>query len=395
MQSFRLGSIWGFEIRIDLSWLLIFFLILWTLTANVFPFSYPGQPSSTYFIMGITGTLLFFVSLVLHELSHSLVARTKDIPVEGITLFAFGGVSRTRMEAETAGDEFQIAGVGPLTSLLLSGLAALVAYGASALNLGVVVVGVASYLSWINLLLAGFNLLPGFPLDGGRLFRSIVWKFTNNIRAATRVASIGGRLLGFGLIFWGLWQLFSPVPNFIGGLWFILIGWFLNNAAESSYQDLLIRMTLEGARAKDVMTLNPETVPANLSLQDLVDQYFFNRNYQSFPVMEDGQPIGLVTLKQAKQVAREAWSQQTVRDIMTATAQGIAVAPYEDMAKVLEQMQESRSRRLLVIANDQLQGIISATDIANWLQRRQEFGDVLPEPEETLNTAELGQPSGA
>jgi Zn-dependent protease len=395
MQSFRLGSIWGFEIRIDLSWLLIFFLILWTLTANVFPFSYPGQPSSTYFIMGITGTLLFFVSLVLHELSHSLVARTKDIPVEGITLFAFGGVSRTRMEAETAGDEFQIAGVGPLTSLLLSGLAALVAYGASALNLGVVVVGVASYLSWINLLLAGFNLLPGFPLDGGRLFRSIVWKFTNNIRAATRVASIGGRLLGFGLIFWGLWQLFSPVPNFIGGLWFILIGWFLNNAAESSYQDLLIRMTLEGARAKDVMTLNPETVPANLSLQDLVDQYFFNRNYQSFPVMEDGQPIGLVTLKQAKQVAREAWSQQTVRDIMTATAQGIAVAPHEDMAKVLEQMQESRSRRLLVIANDQLQGIISATDIANWLQRRQEFGDVLPEPEETLNTAELGQPSGA
>jgi Zn-dependent protease len=395
MQSFRLGSIWGFEIRIDLSWLLIFFLILWTLTANVFPFSYPGQPSSTYFIMGITGTLLFFVSLVLHELSHSLVARTKDIPVEGITLFAFGGVSRTRMEAETAGDEFQIAGVGPLTSLLLSGLAALVAYGASALNLGVVVVGVASYLSWINLLLAGFNLLPGFPLDGGRLFRSIVWKFTNNIRAATRVASIGGRLLGFGLIFWGLWQLFSPVPNFIGGLWFILIGWFLNNAAESSYQDLLIRMTLEGARAKDVMTLNPETVPANLSLQDLVDQYFFNRNYQSFPVMEDGQPIGLVTLKQAKQVAREAWSQQTVRDIMTATAQGIAVAPHEDMAKVLEQMQASRSRRLLVIANDQLQGIISATDIANWLQRRQEFGDVLPEPEETLNTAELGQPSGA
>jgi Zn-dependent protease len=395
MQSFRLGSIWGFEIRIDLSWLLIFFLILWTLTANVFPFSYPGQPSSTYFIMGITGTLLFFVSLVLHELSHSLVARTKDIPVEGITLFAFGGVSRTRMEAETAGDEFQIAGVGPLTSLLLSGLAALVAYGASALNLGVVVVGVASYLSWINLLLAGFNLLPGFPLDGGRLFRSIVWKFTNNIRAATRVASIGGRLLGFGLIFWGLWQLFSPVPNFIGGLWFILIGWFLNNAAESSYQDLLIRITLEGARAKDVMTLNPETVPANLSLQDLVDQYFFNRNYQSFPVMEDGQPIGLVTLKQAKQVAREAWSQQTVRDIMTATAQGIAVAPHEDMAKVLEQMQESRSRRLLVIANDQLQGIISATDIANWLQRRQEFGDVLPEPEETLNTAELGQPSGA
>ena len=217
-MQIRLGSILGFEIRVDLSWLLIFFLILWTLTVNLFPFNYPGLPGNTYIIMGIAGTLLFFTSLILHELSHSLVAKAKGIPVEGITLFAFGGVSRTRMEAETPGDEFQIAGVGPLTSLLLAGIFALISYFGQQAGWNIVITGVASYLSGINILLAVFNLLPGFPLDGGRLFRSIVWKITNNLQTATRVASTGGRLLGFGLIAWGFWQLFSPVPNLFGGL---------------------------------------------------------------------------------------------------------------------------------------------------------------------------------
>lgn len=378
MQSFRLGSILGFEIRVDLSWLLIFFLILWTLTANLFPFNYPGLSGSTYIVMGVTGTILFFVSLLLHELSHSIVARLKGIPVEGITLFAFGGVSRTRMEAETPGDEFQIAGIGPLTSLVLAGLAGLVWYLGRSAGLGVVVVGVAAYLAWVNTLLAVFNLLPGFPLDGGRLFRSIVWRLTNNLKTATRIASIGGRVLGYGLIFLGFWQLFSPVPNLIGGLWFILIGWFLNNAAVTSYQDLLVRMALEGSRVREVMTLNPETVPAHLNLQELIDQYFFNRNYQSFPVTEDGKPIGMVTLEQVKQVPRQEWSQRSVRDIMIPAEQGITVEPGQDMAKVLEQMQETQSRRLLVTTDSKLEGILSVTDIANWLQRKQSFGEDVP-----------------
>ncbi|MGJ3253631.1 MAG: site-2 protease family protein, partial [Elainellaceae cyanobacterium] len=278
MRGFKLGSILGFEIRIDLSWLLIFSLILWTLTANLFPANYPGLSESTYIIMGVTGTILFFVSLVIHELSHSVVARAKGIPVEGITLFAFGGVSRTRMDAESPGDEFQIAGIGPLTSLILAGVSALVWYLGRNAGLGVAILGVAAYLAWINTLLAVFNLLPGFPLDGGRLFRSIVWRFTNNLKTATRVASIGGRVLGYGLIFFGFWQLFSPGPNLIGGLWLVLIGWFLNNAAEVSYQDLVVRMALEGLRVRDVMTLEPETIPSSLNLQELVDQYFFNRN---------------------------------------------------------------------------------------------------------------------
>ncbi|HHP7229238.1 MAG TPA: site-2 protease family protein [Xenococcaceae cyanobacterium] len=378
MQGFRLGSIFGLEIRVDLSWLLIFFLILWTLTVNLFPFNYPGLSGATYTIMGIAGTLLFFTSLLLHEISHSLVAKTKNIPVEGITLFAFGGVSRTRMDAETPGDEFQIAIVGPLTSLALSGIFALISYFGQIGGWNVIITGVAAYLAWINLILAIFNLLPGFPLDGGRVFRSIVWKFTN-LQTATRVASIGGRLFGFGLIALGFWQLFSPVPNFIGGLWLILIGWFLNNAATASYRELLLRTMLEGSRVREVMTLNPETVTANLSLQELIDNYFFNRYYESFPVMENDHPIGMITLKQLKQIPKSEWSQRTVREAMISLEDNIAVSSQEDMAKVLPQMQEVRSRRLLVITDGNLEGIISATDIANWLQRQQEFGKSLPQ----------------
>lgn len=380
MQGFRLGSLFGFEIRVDLSWLLIFFLILWTLTVNLFPATYPGLSGSTYIVMGITGTILFFVSLVLHELSHSLVARTKGISVEGITLFAFGGVSRTRMDAETPGDEFQIAGIGPLTSLGLAGLFGLISYIGQGAGWSVVVTGVAAYLAWINIVLAVFNLLPGFPLDGGRLFRATLWKFTNNLKKSTRIASIGGRLLGFGLITWGFLQLFSPVPDFIGGLWLIVIGWFLNNAAESSYQDLVIRSMLEGLRVREVATLNPETVPASLTLQELMDGYFFNRSYQSFPVMENDRPIGLVTLNQVKQIPRDEWNQRTVKNIMLPTGMGITVHLGDKMTQVVEKMRNARTQRLLVTDNGNLQGIISATDLANSLQRQREFGEDIPRP---------------
>lgn len=379
LQGFKLATIQGFEIRVDLSWLLIFSLILWTLSTDFFPLSYPGLSRGGYILMGVIGTLMFFFSLLLHELSHSFVARAKGIPVEGITLFAFGGVSRTKMEAETPGDEFQIAGVGPLTSLLLSGIFALISYTSQSAGWNLIITGIAAYLSWINLILAIFNLLPGFPLDGGRLFRSIVWKFTGNLQKATRIASAGGRLLGFSLIAWGFLQLFSPAPNFIGGLWTILIGWFLNNAAQASYQDLVIRTALEGVQAQQIMTLSPETVPADLNLQTLFDEYFFNRSYQSFPVMESEAPIGMVTLQQAKQVAREQWSSTSVKQVMKAVGKGIAIRPEVDMTAVLDAMRESRSRRLLVIDNGQLRGIISATDLANWLQRKRSFGDAVPE----------------
>ena len=284
------------------------------------------------------------------------------------------------MDAETPGDEFQIAGVGPLTSLGLAGLFGLISYIGQGAGWSVAVTGVAAYLAWINIVLAVFNLLPGFPLDGGRLFRATLWKFTNNLRKATRIASIGGRLLGFGLITLGFLQLFSPTADFIGGLWLIVIGWFLNNAAESSYQDLLIRSMLEGLRVREVATFNPETVPATLTLQELMDGYFFNRSYQSFPVMENDRPIGLVTLNQVKQIPRDEWNRRTVKDIMLPVGMGITVRLNESMMQVVEKMREARSQRLLVTDNGNLKGIISATDLANTLQRQREFGEDIPRP---------------
>ncbi|WP_414578858.1 site-2 protease family protein [Anabaena sp. CCY 9402-a] len=374
MQGFRLGSIFGFEIRIDLSWLVIFFLVLWTLGAGLFPANYPGLDNTTYFGMGIVATLLFFASLLAHELSHSFVARSKGIPVEGITLFIFGGVSRTRMDAETPGDEFQIAVIGPVTSLVLSALFGLLWYIGRNAGWSVVINGVTSYLASINLILAIFNMLPGFPLDGGRVFRSLVWKYTGNLKKATQIASTGGKLLAYLLIFLGLLQTFGGAV--LGGLWFVLIGWFLYTAAEASYEEILLRTSLQGVRAREVMTPYPETVDGDLTLQELVDKYFLSRRYHSFPVMQDSKPIGIITLSKVKDIPREEWIYRTVQEAMIPTEQGISARPEEQMSQILEKMQTSGVRRVLVTQDDLLTGIITTNDIANWLQRRREFGKV-------------------
>jgi Zn-dependent protease/CBS domain-containing protein len=373
MQSFRLGSIFGFEIRVDLSWFLIFFLILWTLTTGVFPGNYPGLTNATYIAMGVVGTLLFFVSLLAHELSHSLLARAKGIPVEGITLFIFGGVSRTRMEAETPGDEFQIAGIGPLTSLAIALLCGFLWWVGRNVGWAVAVNGVTAYLATINLMLAIFNILPGFPLDGGRVFRAIAWKITGNYKQATRIATIGGKLLGYAIIALGLLQLFGGFV--INGLWLIFIGWFLASAAEASYQDLLIRSTLEGVPARELMTPYPETVTPNLSLQQLVDEYFMHRRYHGFPVAEGDRVVGIITLNRVKDVPREQWAYQTVRETMRPIEDGVSVRPEEKMSNVLQKMEESQLRRVLVTKNGSLQGIITAGDIARWLRRRRDIGE--------------------
>ncbi|HHP7230385.1 MAG TPA: site-2 protease family protein [Xenococcaceae cyanobacterium] len=371
MQSFRLGSIYGFEISVDLSWFLIFFLILWSLSVSVFPTDFPELSDITYLIMGIVGTLLFFASIITHELAHSLVAKTKGIPVEGITLFVFGGISRTRMDAETPGDEFQIAGVGPLVSLILAGIFALIWWLGRSAGWTVAITGVARYLASINLLLAIFNLLPGFPLDGGRLFRSVIWKATGDLKKATRIASWGGQFFAYVLIALGFVQLFGG--NLVGGLWLVLIGWFLANAAEMSYQQHLIRTGLEGVRAKEVMLESPETVPPDLSLQTLVDEYFLHRRYQAFPVTQNGHLVGIISLNQVKEIVREQWQKQTIAETMTPINDTVTVRLETPMTEVLQKMQDSKIQRVLVTRDDQLVGIITGGDVSSWLRRMREL----------------------
>ena len=263
MGSFRVGSVFGIEVRIDYSWFIIFFLILWTFTFAVFPANFPGLSAGTYIAMGVGSTILFFLSLLAHELSHSLVARRRGIPVEGITLLIFGGVARTRMEAETPGDEFLVAVVGPLASIVIGlALFALAWIGANA-RWHPGIIGSAQYLGFLNIVLAVFNLLPGFPLDGGRLLRAAAWKLTGDPTRATRIASRGGQVLAWLLIGLGVLQMIQGA--FIGGLWLVFIGWFLRNAAGASYSQHLVQQRLEHVSAGEAMTPDPETVPPAIS----------------------------------------------------------------------------------------------------------------------------------
>lgn len=371
MGSFRLGSVLGFEIRIDYSWFIIFFLILWSFTSAVFPANFPGLGRPTYLLMGVAGTLLFFISLLAHELSHSLVARAKGITVEGITLFIFGGMARTRMESESPGDEFQIAGVGPLSSLVIAALFAAVWWFGRGLDWPVAVTGVAAYLAFLNAILAVFNLLPGFPLDGGRLFRAAAWRFTGDLTRATRWATNGGKWLGYLLIAWGLLGAFTG--DALGGLWLVFIGWFLRSAAEASYRQHQIRDVLSGVRASEAMTPTPETVPPDLTLRELVDDYFLHRRFQAYPVAREGRPLGIVTLHQVKEVPREAWARTTVSEAMTPLERTAVVSPDASVAAVLSAMQAAEERRALVLRDGALVGIISPRDVTAWLERVQQL----------------------
>ena len=371
MGDFRLGSIFGLEIRIDFSWFIIFFLILWTFTAGIFPANFPGLSPGVYIGMGVSGTLLFFASLLVHEISHSLVARAKGVPVEGITLFVFGGVSRTRTEAESPGDEFLIAVVGPVSSVVLAALFGLVWWVGRNAGWSAAVTGVAGYVGYLNLALAIFNLLPGFPLDGGRLFRSVVWKLTGNLTRATRIASTGGQWLGYALVGLGIWQIFAGNP--LGGLWLVFIGWFLRNAAIASYHQLMVKNLLETVRARALMTENPETVPPDLTLQELVDEYFLRRRYMAFPVTEDGRPVGVIAFHQVREVPREEWPRRVVREVMVPANETVMVRPEERMSQVLEKMERSGVRRVLVTRDGGLVGIITAGDITAWLERMRQL----------------------
>ena len=374
MQGFRLGSILGFEVRIDSSWFVIFFLILWTLSAGAFPTQFPELSSWTHFVMGTAGTVLFFVSLLLHELAHSLAARTKGISVKGITLFIFGGVAQISSEAKTPGDEFQIAVVGPLTSFAIALACSLTVWLGEVSNWSVAVTGVIGYLAFINFALGIFNLLPGFPLDGGRLFRAIVWKCTGNLTRATEIASSSGKGLGFIILILGVLMLLRGL--IFNGLWLVIIGLFLQSAAKSTYEQQLLQAGLEGVRAWEVMTRNPETVSYDLQLQELVNEYFLHRRYHSFPVLKDGHPWGIVTLNQVKQVPREQWERLMVRDIIEPLNSSNIARPDEKILEVLQRMDKSKVGRILVISDGTLKGIITARDIADWLRRTVDFSDL-------------------
>ena len=367
MASINLGRIAGFRVGVDFSWFIIFFLILWSFTSAVFPAQVPGLDQLTYVMMGVGGTIIFFGSLLLHELSHAWVARSRGIEVHSITLFLLGGIARTRSEATSPGDEFRIAIVGPLASFAIAAvLGALGVWGArTGWHPGAVVV--LQYLALLNLILGAFNLLPGFPLDGGRVLRAIVWRTTGDMTRATKVASNGGRFLAYTFMAIGLVQMFAGAV--LGGAWLIFVGWFVRNAAVAGYQQHVIREMLDGVRARHTMTPTPQTIEPTVTLDRLVQDYFLRTRYLSFPVVAGERPLGIITFNQVKAVPQEEWPRRTAADTMTSVDAGIVVQPDDPMTTVMARLQSTAVRRVLVVEHGRLVGFITAHDVAAWLEK--------------------------
>lgn len=360
-RRFKLFKLLGFEVRVDVSWLIIAVLITWSLAVGFFPRYYENLPTAVYWWMGVAGALGLFFSIVFHEFFHSVVARRMGLPMKGITLFIFGGVAEMSEEPANARVEFLMAIAGPLSSIALGGIFfGIFSVGRTA-GWPVPVSGVLGYLAFINWLLAAFNLLPAFPLDGGRVLRSALWKWKGNIRWATRTASTVGSV--FGLFFIGLGVLNILFRSFIGGIWWFLIGMFLRSAAQSSYQQVLIRKALEGTPVSSLMKKDPVTVPPSLTIGELVEDYVYKYHFKMFPVMEDGRLAGCITTRQVKDVPRQQWASRRVGEVASRCSEENSVSPEYDAVKALGLMSRTGNSRVMVVDKGRLVGIISIKDL--------------------------------
>lgn len=368
-NTLRLGSIYGIEIGLDYSWFIVFALVTWSLAAHVFPDNY-RWPALTYWTTGIITSLLFFASVLAHELGHSVIAIRKGVPVKAITLFIFGGMAQITKEPQRPRDEFFIAIAGPAVSVTLGLLFR--ALHAAVPNPDQPLAALAFWLGWINFSLAFFNLVPGFPLDGGRVLRAIVWGLTGNFQRATQIASIGGRVVAYGFIALGIWIFFSG--NWVNGLWLAFIGWFLENAAVSSYRQVALREQLMGVKAREIMMTDCPHVPRNLTLHTLVYDYILKGTRRCFPVVEDGRVFGIITLHHVKTVPQEQWATTTVGQAMTPFEQTKKVRPDQDLFEILEFMTAEDINQVPVVEDGKLVGMISRDRVLAFLTTRAELG---------------------
>jgi Zn-dependent protease/CBS domain-containing protein len=371
-KRIKLFQLLGFEVRIDLSWFIIAALITWTLAVGVFPHYYKNLTTATYWWMGVAGALGLFFSVVFHELTHSVISRMRGLPMKGITLFIFGGVAEMREEPESAKTEFWMAIAGPISSAVLGivfyGFYRLGAWG----NWPIPVNGVLAYLGMINFILAAFNLVPAYPLDGGRVLRSALWKWKNNIRWATRVASQIGSGFGIALVVLGVINFIAG--NLIGGVWWFLIGLFLRNASQMSYRQLLMRRALEGEPVRRFMKTDLVTVEPSISVQQLVEEYVYRHHHKMFPVVKDSDQLaGCITTKQIKEIPRDEWSHKKVGDIVTPCSEENTVQPGMDAMKALSIMNQNKASRLMVVDGKRLAGIVTLKDMLEFFSLQLEL----------------------
>lgn len=388
-KRFRLFEIFGFEIRIDASWFLLAVLITWSLATGYFPAVVPELSTTAYWWMGAAGALGLFASVVLHELSHSLVARRFGVEMEGITLFIFGGVAEMRDEPPSPKAEAWVAIAGPIASVLVAGAFWAVDLGGRLTGVlaeesvwasvlwGEQASAVFAYLAVINLILAVFNLLPAFPLDGGRVLRAALWAKEKSLRKASRISSRVGGAFGVGLIVLGLAS--ALFGNVVGGIWWFVLGLFLRGAARMSYQQVLLRQALEGEPVRRFMEEDPVTVPRSISVRELVEEYVYKHHYQLFPVMDsdvaDARLVGCVTTDDIQQLPRDEWENQSVSAILGDCDESNTVGPDDDAMEALSRMSRQSSSRLMVVEGDRLLGILTLKDLLAFFSSKVELDD--------------------
>lgn len=367
-NSLSLGRVFGVEVRIDASWILIALLFGWSFYVQ-FDFQFEDLDPVANVLLATGSVIIFFGSVLLHELSHSVMARRLGIPVESITLFLFGGVTKTRMEASKPRDEFLVAIVGPLTSLLIAGLLWVTVLLTEEVLAGPVHFALG-YMGWLNLALGVFNLAPGFPLDGGRVLRSILWKTSGSLTKATRRAASAGKAIAAVLIGIGILFVFS---GDLGGLWMAAIGWFLFQAAAVADQDIVLRQLLKEVRARDLMSPELVTIPSETTIREAVEDYFLRYDHSAFPVVDLDRP-GLLTLKAVREIPSEQWDIRQAWSAMARLEETCTVGAETTMDVVMERLREEGQDRVLVVEDGRVLGIITPRDIMRWVRRSEELG---------------------
>jgi Zn-dependent protease/predicted transcriptional regulator len=390
MRGFRIGKIFGIYIHIDWSWLLIFGLVSWSL-ASSFGQMHTEWTTQTQWGIALLAATLFFVSVLAHELAHSLVARSRGVPVRNITLFMFGGISNIQREPSSPIGELLITIVGPLTSFFLGYVFLELGTGSIALieinvlnatatlsELGPVNT-ILLWLGSVNILVGLFNLIPGFPLDGGRIVRSILWGITDNLKKSTRWASWLGQGVAWTMIFAGMSMLFGArIPflgtGFINGIWLIFIGWFLHNAAAQSYRKVVIQEILEDIPVEQMMYSDVPVVPARININKLIDNYLMKSDNRAFVVYGVDRAVGLVTIDDIRKVSPESRKNTIVRDVMTPSQKMVVVAPEEEAAEALHRLQSEDIRQLPVLKGNEIVGLFRRKDVIRWLQFQSQLG---------------------
>lgn len=369
-NGWRIGSLGGVEIRIDPSWSIIALLVGYTIFL-ILNGQFEAQSNAVLVPIAIGMAVVFFLSVLLHELAHSWVALARGIPVEGITLFLFGGATHADPGSKGPTDEFVIAVVGPITSLLLGGV-----FWLAHLGLGNNPIGFAvGYLGWINVLLGVFNLVPGFPLDGGRILRSLAWKKTGNLMRATRIAGMGGRIVGMILIGLGLFELIY-LGALLGGLWLMAIGWFLNQAAAVSYATLRLETMLKDIPSERVMTSDLHDIPAGTDLRTAVDEHFRKHNVKAFTVTSGDTTLGSIELDSIKEMGEQEWDERTVDDVLEPLSELRTIDVSDDLGDIAGELVQGQVERVFAIEDGRIAGIITKASIIQWLERSEGLEDV-------------------